>query len=221
MKVLVEPAYFGKRKGYALKKVTPDATVQDFIDAVMAAAEKGISRRRAPERKSCFGCRECCNERIPLTSIDVFTMMTRLGETGESLARFLQRRAYVYIEGPAVDISLIPQEDGYCSFLRPDGTCLLGDDRPFVCKTFYCCPVDRKIKKLRSLIVNTGEDELVRLWLEDLARQGMPLQFHEAYRPAVRREDWQTNPFTGCSSYRQVFLQELCPPPFWSELHEK
>ncbi len=218
--VLVKPKRFGGKIGYDLVVTDDMATVQDYLDAMnRAIAELPFSRGRKKVRE-CAGCDLCCAERAPLTWIDVLRLRKYLGEEGQSLQGFLDRAGYILVDGPAVDITLRREDDGRCIFLdRRSRLCTVYPARPLVCQTFICCPVSSRAAEVRQWVVNCGEDELVRRWLEQCAREGRQPGFHEGYRPRPRLRDWQPNAFSGRGSYRRVLLREACPPRVWRQVY--
>lgn len=205
-----------------------------------AILQKPLARTRAPGRRNnCFGCDLCCGERIPLTLLDALALSNILFKNTRSpknntqcqakdslqnsnlqnsctnnfprLKKFLDRYGHVLVEGRAVDITLRLEEDGLCPFLdRKHHLCTIYESRPLVCQTFICCPQTKRARELRSVIVNTGEDELVRQLLLEATRTGKPSLIHEAYEPDLRLKDWKATAFAGKTDYSQVFLKDIC-----------
>ncbi|MEW6540552.1 MAG: YkgJ family cysteine cluster protein [Bacillota bacterium] len=180
--------------------------------------ERPLDRGRAPGRGACTGCDRCCAERLPLTWIDCLNLKAAVApEAG--LADFLAAYAHVLVNGPAVDIILAAGADGSCCLLdRQNRTCRAYHARPLVCRTFICCPSTARARRLRAVLTNRGEDELVRQWLLDARRSRQPPLIHEGSSPRPRLGDWPPTPFAGCSSYREVTLKAVCPPGLWRAL---
>ncbi|MDN5347778.1 MAG: hypothetical protein PWP65_1342 [Clostridia bacterium] len=190
------------RTGYDLLVRDPEASVADYLQALESLPGDKIYRPYNPGG-SCLGCDCCCGGRLPLTSIDLFTLRAGIQFlTGRKLTpeEVLDKYCQVAQQGRALDITLRLDAEGYCIFLDP-GTrrCRLYAYRPLVCRSFYCCPVTRRAARLRERIVNAGEDELVRLWLK--------LKPREAHRRKLRPSDWPPTPFAGRSAYAEVPLR--------------
>lgn len=191
------------------------ATVQDYLESMNRFIEEQQGKRDILScNAACQGCGGCCSERIPLTSVDFFKLAGQ-----QALLTYLERYAYISLDGPAVDISLYPGGYGPCVFLDEEtNLCRVYDHRPLVCQTYICIPSTGRAQQLRQTIVNVGEDELVRLWLLEGELSKQPLVYHEACEPAASLADYPTSPFTGKHSYTQVLLREICSPALWAEI---
>lgn len=225
MKIRIFNCRINGRTGYDLCVVDAGATVRDYLDAV-----NGYIAGHCPP---CDGCTDCCWERIPLTAQDVAAYlrdeeMRRLlgaGRPGKPggppplLLEFVKRFAYVYVDGPVVDIALAHRPDGACIFLdRERNRCSRYVLRPLVCQTFTCRPASRRADELRARLVNAGMDELVRRWLEESRRAGVSPPVHEARRPRPRLQDYRPGAFGGKDDYAQIHLRDVCPPGLWRML---
>ncbi|MCL4440261.1 MAG: YkgJ family cysteine cluster protein [Firmicutes bacterium] len=203
--------------GYDLKVLHPGATVQDYLDAM----NDFINKNSQPP---CRGCDECCWERIPLTSIDVIGYVEKLGDRLKldsqwPLLDFLKKYAYIYVEGGAVDISLGFTIEGACGFLnQEDRICSSYAARSLVCQSFICMESTQRARELRSELVNTGMDELVRLWLVQSRQAGRKPYVHEKHHADPILEDYPANGFTKKTSYSQVLLAEVCSQRLWNKL---
>lgn len=217
--VRVLPKRFRDKLGYDLIVTDNRASVQDYLDALnRAIGELPLSRGRK-KVQTCAGCDHCCAERAPLTWIDILNLKDYLGTGSASLQEFLDRVAYIVVDGPVADIMLSRGDDGRCVFLeRQSRLCTIYPARPLVCQTFICCPASRRAARIRELVVNSGEDELVRQWLIQARERGDAPVFHEGYRPKPSLADWEPNAFSGKKHYRQVLLKELCPPEVWKQV---
>ncbi|ACX52885.1 protein of unknown function UPF0153 [Ammonifex degensii KC4] len=209
MKVEVQPVSFSNGLGLAVQVRSEGATVEDFIVALDSAWQRyPFTRVRRPGAKNCLGCDACCGERAPLTSVDCFVLMRHLGLP--TLDAFLSRYATVEVRGPVVDITLRRLRDGRCVFLdRERLACKVYAARPFVCRTFFCCPATPQFWEVREAILNRGEDELVRWWLASSRR------VDRSWKPRVREEDWPPTPFAGKKSYEEVRLKEVLSKKLW------
>lgn len=214
--VFVYPTRIGGFRGYEIGVVDVRATVGDYLEALEEFLATAHLDKRLNAGRGCLGCGSCCRGRIPLTSIDYFHLVRYL--TGGDAVSFFRRFAWVAVNGRVVDITLRRDAAGRCIFLdTAKKTCRIYQVRPLVCRTFTCAPAGRRALKLRSIIINTGEDELVRVWLAacDRARSRV---VHAPQRPRLRRADWRPTPFAGHTCYTQVPLRNVCPPAFWRTL---
>ena len=144
------------------------------------------------------------------------------GESGASLHldEFFKRFTYVAVSGRAVDISLSRKPDERCLFLDKESKrCLQYEKRPFVCRTYLCTNYSRRLTRLRGAIVNSGEDELVRLWL--LTATNDKYIMHEALEPAINPADWPENVWTGKQHFDEVIIKDIVSPALWADLFEK
>jgi Fe-S-cluster containining protein len=220
---------FGEGVGYDVRVISPRATVSDFGEVMeKVATEDRIARLRNPGKDSCLGCPRCCRERIPLTSIDALRLGTGEGRAGprsagvtpaarRTLLAAVRRYGWVRVWGRAVDISLRLQEDGYCVFLdRQRARCRIYPWRPLACRTYICAPCSSRVMQVRQLVINRGQDELVRLILEEAGVSGFPV--NEADDFDVRPEDWRVNGFTGKLDYGEVRLRDLVSARMWRAL---
>ncbi|MGQ9755557.1 MAG: YkgJ family cysteine cluster protein [Desulfotomaculales bacterium] len=214
--VVVHPMAIKKSRGYDVTITDAQATIGDYLDALEKFLDTvPLDKLRNP-RGDCLGCDLCCYERIPLTSIDYFRLAKHLA--GSDGRAFFDRFAWVTVDGRAVDITLRRDDRGRCCFLDPqEKVCRVYRVRPFVCRTFTCAPASQRALRLRSIITNTGEDELVRIWLA-LSDHAGRLLVHEAHRPSVKRSDWGPTPFNGQISYADIRLKTVCPSNFWRTL---
>jgi len=217
-KVLVLPKQFGKGTGYDLVVVSRQASVQDYLDALNRAVEELPLSRSRNKTAGCAGCDLCCGERAPLTWPDILRMEKHLG-FGGGLQSLLDRVGHIAVDGPVVDITLRREEDGRCSFLdRDKRLCTIYPARPLVCQTFICCTGTGRAAGVRKWVVNLGEDELVRQWLNQAAERGLKPRYHQGSRPGLRLDDWRPNAFTGKKQYRQVLLREILPAGLWKQV---
>lgn len=213
-------AQFDDAVGYDLEVTSATATLQDYLDALNGFQDEHV----AP----CKGCDNCCWERIPLTSLDVLVYLEN-SEIRKSLpsdlppiTAFIHRFGYVFAEGPVMDISLRQREDSSCIFLNTDGQyCSLHTARSLVCQTFICLPHSERAGRLRDLVLNIGEDELVRQYLLEKEKSRIPLLIHKSKNALPRIEDYPPTAFSGKTSYRQVLIRDIVPVGLWQELTKK
>ncbi|GAB6180476.1 hypothetical protein JCM14036_17950 [Desulfotomaculum defluvii] len=211
--------FFKKTKRtYDLQILHETATIQDYLDAI----NKFIEEITEPP---CKGCDECCWERIPLTHIDVLNYINQLGEELHldkewPLLDFLKQYTYIYAEGGAVDISLGFTPEGACFFLN-QGERICGSyaARSLVCQSFICMESTPTAQELRSQLVNTGMDELVRIWMNQCKDADIKLFYHEEYKANPELADYLESGFTGKTKYSEVLLKEVCTPELWQKLY--
>lgn len=193
-----------------------EASVADYLLALDNYILNGDFVRNRSSKTACEGCDTCCKERIPLTSVDALVLKERVAPD-ISMKDFLMRYTYVYIEGKAVDISLARDPQGNCLFLdQKTGRCRQYMARPLVCRTYICTNVSKNADELRDIIVNGGEDELVRLWLE--TGDAVKTVVHEALEPDVDPEDWSISVWTDRDDYTHIKLKEIIPPELWKKI---
>ncbi|MBC7347935.1 MAG: YkgJ family cysteine cluster protein [Clostridia bacterium] len=222
--------------GYDVVIVDAEATVADYLRALEPlAGDQGLRRARNPGG-TCYACPRCCAERIPLTSIDVRELaaataagegrghagrpdaLAQAGGEARLLLEVVRRYAWVSVMGRAVDVSLRRGEDGACLLLDAGrGLCRYYASRPLVCRTYFCCPASRRARILRERIVNQGQDELVRLLLEETGTAMFP--FNEADAPRLCAGDWRENGFSGRRTYAEVRLREVLPRRWWRQFY--
>lgn len=222
MKVKAFAVNIGGRKGYDLIVSHEAASVQDYLDALNELIEKGNLHRSRASVSTCEGCPGCCNERIPLTSVDIKNLMraeeVSLGQE-DSYNKVLGCYSQVIVEDRAVDIILGSNSVGNCLFLdQQQGKCRIYQWRPLVCQTFICAPSSLKAKNLRETVVNQGEDQLVREWLLEAQNRGIPPVIHLGDDPNPVIEDWEKTVFNGKNHYNQILLKDICAPSLWEEL---
>jgi len=194
------------------------ATVQDYTEALDDYIISGQYRRQRSTSANCEGCDICCQERIPLTSVDVLILKGQVAPE-LSVNEFIQRYGYVSVSGPAADISLGRDWQDRCLFLHPEtGKCRNYAARPLVCRTYICTPLSPRAGKLRETLVNLGMDELVRLMLAASPEGQYPL--HEADEPELVREDWPESLWTGITDYSQLRLKDILPAKLYAELRK-
>ncbi|MDI6709942.1 MAG: YkgJ family cysteine cluster protein [Bacillota bacterium] len=216
-RVRVDMVRIDGANGYDLFVADPEATVGDYLAALNRAIEELPLDRGRARRRECKGCDRCCAERLPLTAVDARVLRRATG--APTLSAFLALYGHVLVDGRAVDITLARREDGRCCFLDcGTRTCRLYTARPLVCQTFICSPQTKRARRLREVLVNKGEDELVRQWLGEPGATGREPLIHEGYSPRVRAADWPATPFAGCEGYDEILLREVCPPGIWREL---
>ncbi|GFN23566.1 YkgJ family cysteine cluster protein [Thermanaeromonas sp. C210] len=188
----VRPWRVNGKGGYDLVITSPLATVDDYIRAMGRVEELDIYRSYRSGRGDCQSCPHCCGGRLPLTLRDVLVLRDGLQAlTGKlvNLRDLIANYCTVQKMGPALDITLRTDGEGYCIFLSPtDNSCRLYRYRPLVCRTFYCCPATRRAGELRSAVINGGEDELVYFWQ------------------------------TGKLPVPRIYLRNLCSPALWKAL---
>lgn len=199
--------------GYDVVITNNSATVGDYINALDELIISGDLFRSRDNVRCCTGCDLCCRERAPLTWIDVLTLARGLGLTTEPLGPILDKVGKITIAGPVVDIVLRRNSSGNCGLLNPQTKlCRVYQFRPLACRTFICCPTTRRADQLREVVINKGEDELVRRWIEGLKAAGERAGNH------LSPEDYPQSAFAGKSKYDDVLLSELCSPVLWSKL---
>lgn len=199
--------------GYDIVITDNSATVGDYINALDELIIGGDLFRSRDNVCSCMGCDLCCRERAPLTWIDVLTLARGLGLTTKPLGPILNRVGRITVAGPVVDIVLRRDSSGNCVMLNPrTKLCRVYQYRPLACCTFICCPTTRRAAQLREVVINKGEDELVRRWIKYLEATGERPETH------LCQDDYPPSAFAGKSNYDDVLLGDLCSSSLWSKL---
>ena len=232
MPIRIIPVDYGNRGlGYNIQINDDEVSVQEYLDQLndaLLALELSRSREKTGV---CRGCDGCCGERIPLTSIDLEVLSQNpyvqgkvsqgIGSSVEKLGEIIRRFCHVYVSGRSVDITLRLDPEGKCIFLNKAAkTCSIYEHRPFVCQTFICCPASREALELRESLVNSGEDELVRRWINQAREFSQELLYDEADAPDIDFEDWKQGPFTGKGNYREILLKDVLPVSLWNRLRK-
>lgn len=216
--VIVKPYRINSKNGIDIQIGNDNATVQDYYQALDEYILSGQYQRDRAITSNCEGCDICCQERIPLTSIDVLVLKEQVAPE-LAINDFLKRYGYININGPVVDISLARDSYERCLFLSSDtGKCRHYLARPLVCRTYICTPLSPRAKKLRLTVVNSGMDELVRLMLANAGEENYPV--HEAEDPDVSCEDWTESIWTGKLLYSQIKLRDILTDQLWAELRK-
>lgn len=229
---IVPVRFDGKGLGYDIKITREDVSVQDYLDALNEALLGLKLSRSRSDRGICLGCDGCCGERIPLTSVDIEVLSESpkvreylsLASTGNGnkLGQVFRRFCHVYVNGSSVDITLRLTQDNKCVFLNQEKkTCTIYDHRPLVCQTYVCCPVSQEASEVREVLVNEGEDELVRQWLYLVLESPGDLWYDEADDPNLSMEDWVAGPFFEKRCYDEILLRDVLPVGLWDRMFRK
>lgn len=220
-KVVIIPYGKGNMAGMDVVVKDNETTIADLSQALEDFILNGIFKRTRAQLDICEGCDLCCQERIPLTSVDAVVLKEKVA-LESSWQYFFKKYCYIVVQGPSVDISLALDGDDKCNLLQRDfKKCLHYQWRPFACRTYICTYLSPLLRELRDIVVNTGEDELVRLWLEAAEDGDGELIIHEALDPCVEPGEWLESIWTGKSRYNQIFLKDLCPPDLWTQIYKK
>jgi Fe-S-cluster containining protein len=213
--------YWRGKLGYDIRLNHPEATVEDYRQALNRWLDTARwYRSRHPEINDCAGCDRCCQERIPLTVVDLDKLRLNLSSPPKSVLKAVERWGHTAVQGPVADITLKRQANGACLFLDPlTFRCKIYAFRPLVCETFICCPSTLRAQQLREAVVNRGEDELIRQWLLALSAKGVNIEQNppvDAGRKLqLSLKDWPATPFSGGRNFSEVRLKDLCEPDLW------
>ncbi|MCL1906289.1 MAG: YkgJ family cysteine cluster protein [Clostridiales bacterium] len=195
--------------GHDLRLFSDKATVGDVLEALAAFAAERLA--------DCRGCDGCCHERAPLTAPDVLALSALLPAGEYPLQAACLAYAEVFADkNGIVDITLRRDAEGGCLFLNKEGKyCKNWAARPFVCRSHFCLPRSSRLEDLRAAIANRGENELIRLLLEEQAA-GAP-----AFLP-LTAELSQYPPDTAFAAggWEAIRVKDIVPPKLWPELRE-
>lgn len=203
--------------GYDIQVLQEDATVGDYLAAVEDFQAKTMA--------DCYGCDGCCHERVPLMLSD-FYFSSYYEQGGKSLAEWLQTSgAKLEFFGEAVDLQLKRKSNGACALLNEDEQCCSAHkNRTFACRSHCCLPKSDRAEKLRAVIINSGEDELVRRLLAELAASGS-LDFlpNEDRLSKVMAEDYAPNGFSKLAGedWRTAKLCDFADSGLWQDLQKE
>jgi len=193
--------------GHDLRITSDSATVADVLAALADFALNKLA--------DCRGCDGCCYERAPLTAPDIAAL------AGSGAPYPLQEacRAFASIhmgKDTIVDITLKRDEDGACLFLNKEGKyCQNWQSRPFVCRSHFCLPRSDRLEALRAVIANRGEDELIRLLLDEEAAGAPPL-----LPPGLEPNHYPPDPAFATGEWETIFIKEIASPELWQELRK-
>lgn len=200
--------------GYDLQVLDEAATVGDYLDAVEAF--------QAATMADCYGCDGCCHERVPLMLCD-FYFSAYYADGGSSLAEWLRATgARLQFFGPAVDLQLKRKANGACALLDENKKCCAAHKfRTFACRSHCCLTKSDRAEALRAVIINSGEDELVRRLLAELATRDMQdFLPGEARFADVDAADYLPNGFSNLpgESWRDARLADFVDAEQWADL---
>lgn len=200
--------------GYDLQVLDQNATVGDYLDAV--------ENFQAQTMADCYGCDGCCHERVPLMLCD-FYFSEYYESGGSSLGEWLcQTKARLEFFGEAVDLQLSRRKNGSCAWLNEqDKCCAAHKYRTFACRSHCCLPKSERAEALRAVIINSGEDELIRRLLAELRQQRMQdFLPNEARLAEVLAEDYAANGFSNLSGedWRNALLRDFADEALWQDL---
>lgn len=200
--------------GYDLQVLDEAATVGDYLDAV--------EEFQAHTLADCYGCDGCCHERVPLMLCD-FYYSGYYENGGRSLAEWLAASgAVLEFIGEAVDLQLARKADGACRWLDEEKKCCSAHKwRTFACRSHCCLVKSDRAEALRAVIINSGEDELVRRLLAELAAAGKQDYLPDGTRLAeVNADDYLSNGFSGLAGedWRAALLRDFVDAEQWADL---
>lgn len=220
LKVIAKLIAIDGKYGYQIIIKSKDASVEDYLQAINTFIDQNKYFRTRNDVENCEGCKFCCNERIPITNIDIIKMKDHSIITYEGLKDIIKNWCHVYLDGPVVDITLARKKNKNCIFLDEESyRCKIYTNRSLVCQTFICCPVDEPSGSLRDAIVNMGEDQLVRDWLLS-HRNGEMMHIDDANEPEISLEDWHNNCFANKTNYNDVLIRDIIDNELWNKLYD-
>lgn len=219
MKVQLLPYEYKGKKGVDIEIISENATVADYYEALDEYILNGEIMRFRSETDHCEGCDICCGERMPLTSIDVFQIKKELASE-LTLGDFFNKYTYVTVAGRVIDILLRRDLEDKCIFLdKKKKKCTRYAIRPLVCRMYICTLLSDRAERLRQELINSGEDELVRQWVECL--QNGEVSINEAEDIDIRPEDWLENAWTDKHSYNEILLRDILSTELMKTLSKK
>lgn len=201
--------------GFDVRFTSPKVTLGQLLEEINRFyAEDGLPRLWPEDRNDCRGCDLCCHEPLPITSIDADLIRDYLRLDAAGLFGHL----WVEEQDHAVDITLRRGKGGRCTFLSMEGTCRIYPVRPFACQTYLCCRTSDNFENLRSQVINTGMDELVRSSIEVFRQQGRSLPVNQGRTSRVVASHWLCNCFTGKNRYDQIRIIKVLSSDLWRSM---
>ncbi len=181
---------------YDVRVVSEEASVGDYIRLL----DRFLDETVAP----CFGCDNCCSQRIPLTLPDLYTYA---GKDPEEIRVFLKEKCEVVCQGRVVDVKLAQRSDRSCIFLDREKKCCSDHlHRSLVCHSYICIPQTERARLLRETLINKGEDALIG----SLCRWGViDASFAGSYPP---EPGWEGKDF------EEILLKEVLPLSVFEDL---
>ena len=219
MKIKIIEKEIKGKKGYDVEVLDENATVADYLQEMNSFIEQArldrIRHFESNQCSTCMACNNCCQERIPLTWIDVLNLSEAF-----PLEKLFKKFIHISVVGKSVDMTLKLNVMGLCHFNKAEnGLCSYYANRPFVCQSYICCASSLKAKLLRETIVNTGEDQLVREWLRMVGAGKIEFRVDEAEDFNLDEEDWGPTAYEGKRYYCEVPIKELCTSKLWDKLN--
>ena len=186
---------------FFFNKKTPSDT-GFFIDCRMEGETDADSFLRkfdtfcAEKTASCYGCIGCCQERVPVTSIDTTSLLEALPSVAQSLSSLCENYLEIKkLPDGTLDITLRRNPLGSCIFIDSENNCcLIHKHRPFACASHHCLPRSDQINRIRSEIINQGMDELIKIMQQ------------KNILGDINPEDYPENIFSGKKSYKKILI---------------
>jgi len=144
---------------------------------------------RLKYNESCQWCCICCGGRIPLTPGDIVRLQN---SSGLDIDEWWRQYIQVIDLGVCLDFTLVCRDDICVLWDREKLICSHYSARPLVCRSYVCAPFSYRLTKLRSEIVNYGEDLLTDMY---------------------RKQE-----FSGCTDFQETALKNICSPELWKML---
>lgn len=127
-------------QGLELQLPDDQATMADLVGALSNFGDnQPWTRTRAKTGvTTCEGCPACCGEPVPVSPLDRARLRAagrtpNLGRAGDEAG------------------CIVPQADGWCAFLdRATARCTVWLDRPWVCRSYFCCPEGPVMEAVRA-----------------------------------------------------------------------
>lgn len=159
MRLALIPKRIDQLTGLDLIILEPEATLQDLVDALQpyASTVGEIHKLQLRGPGDCKGCvNNCCQTSIIAPDPIGFAAIAR--RLGLGAADFLA----AHCDPDALARGQVRLNSFPCTFLSPERTCSIYEDRALICRLFLCCPLSPALENLIQNALGAGLAALAR-----------------------------------------------------------
>lgn len=217
-----------------LLSVSPDATVQDLIDALQEATDDPTvyKPQLKPRYGICAGCVDnCCRQ------YEIYPDLISANKIAQAKNLSLKDYAKRHLDRDK-DLYFLKFTGKPCPHLK-DNLCTIYPFRPIICRLFLCTPMTDDLENLRASVSYMGESALI---VELLKTGLLAPTYTYKHRLKNLKKDLSTkyikpdvytlraqqlylmykkNPFLKEKSYENIYLKDCCPTAFWEDLLDR